>query len=426
MKFLFVSKPLKYAVLGPMYLSRILKDNGVDVRFHVIGQDIKEIIDWKPDFIGCSVMTGSQKEYLAYIRELKKKMDFTSIFGGPHPTYFPKFIEEDGVDYICRGEGEMAILKIIKKPEEKIIFEPLVKDLDKIPFPDRDLLYQDKFHYNYPIKHFIATRGCPYNCPYCYNSANFKMYQGQKWCRIRSVENVIAEIKEVINKYPTELVYFQDDTFIIDKNWILKFCEMYQKEIKLPFHCIVRLNLLDEEIAFNLSRAGCICVRCAAESGNDYVREKILKRKMTKEDIIEGTGFLHKYNITFILQNILGLPQVGLKEDLETLDLNIKCRPTLAWSSIFQPYPGTELGDMFPEVSVDDIGNNFYDDSVLDILEKKQRLRLQKLFGIVSRFSWLRPILPILLNLKLDWLYRKIWQREIKRADKILYRGILK
>ena len=426
MKFLFISKPLKYAVLGPMYLSRILKNNGVDVRFHTIGQDIKEIIDWKPDFIGCSVMTGSQNEYLSYIRNLKKEMDFVSVFGGPHPTYFPKFIKEDGVDYICRGEGERAILKILEKPKEKIVLEPLVENLDQIPFPDRELLFQDKFHYYYPIKHFIASRGCPYDCPYCYNNANVKMYQGQKWFRLRSVENVIAEIKEVVGKYPTKLVYFQDDTFIMNKSWVLEFCRRYKKEINLPFHCIVRLDLLDKEMAFNLSQAGCICVRCAAENGNDYIREKILKKGMSKRNIIEGTKLLHKYKIAFILQNMLGLPQAGLKEDLETLDLNIECKPTLAWSSIFQPYPGTELGDMFPEVSVDDIGNNFYDDSVLDISEKKQRLRLQKLFGIVSRFSWLRPILPILLNLKLDWLYKKLWQREIRRADKILYRGILK
>ena len=206
MKFLFISKPLKYAILGPMYLSRILKNNGVDVRFHTMGEDLKEIIDWKPDFIGCSIMTGSQKEYLSYIRMLKEKFDFTSVFGGPHPTYFPGFSKEDSVDYICQGEGENAILKILEKPKEKIILEPLVENLDEIPFPDRDLLYQDEFHYNYPIKHFIASRGCPYNCPYCYNSANVKMYQGQKWCRFRSPENLIKEIKEVIDKYPTELV----------------------------------------------------------------------------------------------------------------------------------------------------------------------------------------------------------------------------
>ena len=114
-----------------------------------------------------------------------------------------------------------------------------------------------------------------------------------------------------------------------------------------------------------------------------------------------------------------------LKKDIETLDLNIKCRPTLAWSSIFQPYPGTELGALFPNISVDSISDNFYDDTVLNISQRKQRLRLQKLFGLISHFPWLRFFLPVLLNLKLDKLYKKLWQWNNRRADKVLYRGIL-
>jgi len=417
---------MKYEFLGVMYIARVLKDNGVTVKFHTIGQNLDEVISWQPDFVGCSVMTGSQKVYLDYLRMLKKKINFVSVLGGPHPTYFPEVIKEDCVDYICRGEGEKAILKILQKPEERVILEPLIDNLDAISFPDREFLYQEEHHFNNPIKHFIASRGCPYNCPYCYNSANIELYKGQKWVRFRSPENVISEVKEVVSKYPTKFVYFQDDTFIMSKEWILKFCQLYQKEIKTPFHCIVRLDLLDEEIALNLSRAGCVCVRCAVESGNDYVREKILRRRMNRQQIEKGTQLLHKYNIAFVLQNMLGLPQVGLKEDIETLDLNIKCQPTLAWSSIFQPYPGTELGNAFPEISVDDINDNFYDDSILDIPQKKQRLRLQKIFGLICHFPVLRIFLPILLNLKLDTLYKKLWQWNNKRADKILYQGILK
>ena len=426
MKFLFVTKPMQYEFLGPIYLSQVLKNNGVEVKFHTIGEELEDVINWRPDFIGCSVMTGSQKIYLDYLKMLKKKINFVSILGGPHPTYFLDIIKEDCVDYICRGEGEKAILKILEKPEERIILEPLIEDLDTISFPDREILYQDKNHYNNPIKHFIASRGCPYDCPYCYNSANIKLYKGQKWVRFRSPENVIKEVKEVTDKYPTKFTYFQDDIFIINKEWILKFCELYKKEINLPFHCIVRLDLLDEEIASNLSQAGCTCVRCAVESGNDHIRQNVLKRGMTREQILKGAKLLHKYNISFVLQNILGLPQAGLKEDLETLDLNIKCNPTLGWSSIFQPYPGTELGNMFPEISIDDINDNFYDDSILNISEKKQRLNLQKLFGLICCFPVLRIFLPILLNLKLDNFYKKLWKWNNKRADKILYKGILK
>lgn len=426
MKFLFISRPMKYEYLSLMYLSRVLKDHGVEVRLHFMGDDLAPVLDWKPDFIGASVMTGSQKEYLDYFRMLKNKIRFISVLGGPHPTYFPEIVKEDCIDYICRGEGERAILKVLKKPREKVILEPLIENLDEISFPDREILYKDKYYANNPIKHFAASRGCPYNCPYCYNSANVKLYRGQKWVRFRSPQNLIAEVKDVVSKYPTQFVYFQDDTFIMNKKWILEFCNLYKREIKLPFHCIVRLDQLDEEITFQLSQAGCVCVRCAVESGNDYIREKVLRRGMNRQQIVNGTKLLHKYNIAFVLQNILGLPQAGLAEDLETLDLSIKCRPTLGWSSLFQPYPGTELGDMFPEVSIDDINDNFYDNSIMKISQKKERTRLQKLFGFTVQYPYLRPILPILLKLPLDKYYKKIWLWNNKRADKILYRGVLK
>jgi radical SAM superfamily enzyme YgiQ (UPF0313 family) len=426
MKFLFVSKPMKYEHLGFMYISSVLKAAGIETRLYIISSDLKQIIDWQPDFIGCSVMTGSQNYYFDFLRMLKTKMDFLSVVGGPHATYFPDIAKESCVDYACQGEGEKGILKILQKPKEKVILAPLIENLDSIAFPDRAILYQDKYHYYNPIKHFTASRGCPYSCPYCYNSSNVKLYKGQKWFRFRSVANVIDEIKEVVARYPTKFVYFQDDNFIMDKQWVIRFCKLYKKEIRKPFHCVVRLDLLDEEIVSNLSQASCVCVRCAIENGNDYIREKILNRRMTKVQIEKGVSLLRKYKIAFLLQNILGLPQAGLREDLETLDLNIRCRPTLGWSSIFQPYPGTKLGEMFPQISINDINDNFYDNSVLSISQKKQRLRLQKLFGLITHFSFLRPFLPILLNLKLDNLYKKLWQWNNKRADKIIYRGILK
>jgi radical SAM superfamily enzyme YgiQ (UPF0313 family) len=212
----------------------------------------------------------------------------------------------------------------------------------------------------------------------------------------------------------------------MNRDWVFKFCELYKNKINLPFHCIVRLDLLDDEIVSSLSQAGCICVRCAVESGNDYIRENVLKRKMSKAQIENGARLLKKYRIEFLMQNMLGLPNTGLKEDLETLDLNIKCRPTLGWSSLFQPYPGTELGDLFPHILVDQIGENFYNNSILDISQKKQRTRLQRLFGIVVQYPFLRNFLKLLINLPLDSFYKKLWEHNNKRADNDLYRGILK
>jgi len=426
MKFLFVVEPLSYEWLGIMYVSSILKKFRVEVKLFVIGEDVGNILNLKPDFIGYSVLTGSHKNLLKFNRELKQKLDFISVFGGPHPTYFPEMVNEEGVDYIIRGESEEVIETLLAKPKEKIIFGRLPQDLDNIPFPDRELIYEHlpKEKRN-PIKHFITSRGCPFDCPYCYNNAGRKLYPTERWVRFRSPENVISEIEQVIQQYGAKFIYFQDDCFDLNKKWLYSFLKLYRQKISLPFHCIIRLDLLDETTAKQLKEANCMCVRCALECGNDYIRNTVLKRKTSKSQIINATKLLRKYNIKFVLQNMLGLPEGNLKVDFETLKLNIECQPTLGWASIFQPYPGTELGKLFPEITVDRINPNFYDDSPLDIPNKKEICRLQKLFGIIVQYSFVYSFLPILLKLPLDSVYRKLWVLNNKKADKKLYGGVI-
>jgi radical SAM superfamily enzyme YgiQ (UPF0313 family) len=426
MKFLFVVEPISYEWLGIEYVSSTLKKYHVDTKLFVIGEDINDILDWKPDFIGYSLLTGSHRNLLEFNQKLKKRLKFTSVFGGPHPTYFPEMANELGVDYIVRGESEEVLKHLLSKPKEKVIFGKLPENLDALPFPDHSLVYDHvPKERNNPIRHFLAARGCPFSCPYCYNNAGRKLYPGQKWVRYRSPQNVIQEIKEVLKQYGGKYVYFQDDCFDADKKWLNNFLDIYQKEIGLPFHCILRLDLLTEPIVKKLKESNCTAVRCAVESGNDKIRYELLKRQMSREQILKSTKLLRKYDIKFVLQNILGLPGSTLKIDFETLRLNIKCRPTLGWVSIFQPYPGTELGDRFPNLTIEKIKSNFYEESPLNIPYKKELSRFQKLFGITAQFPFLYPFLPLLIKLPLDGLYRKLWVANNKRADDLLYQGII-
>lgn len=426
MKFLFVVKPLSYEWLGIQYVSAALKGAGVETALFTAGDDPDIIAGFKPDFIGYSVLTGDHRYFLDYNSSLKKKLNFTSVFGGPHPTFFPKMADEPGVDYIVRGEAEKSVLKVLGRPKEKVIFEPLPENLDALPFPDRELLYagNPSFSDN-PIKHFIASRGCPFDCPYCYNHINAALYPNQRRLRFRSPDNVISEVETVIRRYPTKFVYFQDDCFDLDHKWLKEFLPAYKQKIGLPFHAIVRLDLLNEEIVKLLKESGCACVRCALESGNDHMRNTVLKRAMSKQQVFDGIELLHKYSIHIVLQNILGLPGSTLETDLETLRVNIQCRPTLGWSSIFQPYPGTELGNLFPETSIDNISASFYDESPINIPHKKEVKRLQKLFGTVVARPALYKLLPLLLKLPLEYLYGKLWRHNNERADKKLYGGII-
>jgi radical SAM superfamily enzyme YgiQ (UPF0313 family) len=425
MRFLFVVEPLSEECpewLGVMYLSSVLKKYNLETKLFVTGENVEEIIAWKPDFIGYSASTGRHRNLQKFNSELKKRINFVSVFGGPHPTYFPEIASDKDIDYIVRGEAEEVIATLLSQPKEKIILGKLPWDLDKIPFPDRDLIYSHKSN---PIRRFIATRGCPFDCPYCYNSAARKLYPGEKWVRFRSPENVLEEIDYVLKQYNGKFVFFQDDCFGMNKPWLEKFLSIYKQKINLPFHCKIRLDSLEENMVKDLKEANCYSVRWALECGNDDVRVKILKRKMTKQQIISGTQLLHKYGIKFMLLNMLCLPETGIETDLETLELNIQCHPTFGWSSIFQPYPGTELSSYFPNITVDKIIPSYFADSPLDISDKKLRVRLQRLFGVITRYPSLRYLLPLLLRLPLDSFYYKLWDWHYDLSNKKLYAGVI-
>ena len=403
MKFLFINKPFIMELLGPMYLSSTIQDLGHETELSLNNEDLEEKVrNFKPDMVGYSIMTGDQDYYDSINRELKRNFDFFSIAGGPHPTFFPEMIYGSSFDAICIGEGENAIKEFIKNPnskktsnfwfkiDEEVIKNPvtnLVSNLDSLPFPDRQMFlkYPEK---DEGIKHFIASRGCPFNCSYCFNESYSKLYKGKgKRVRFRSVDNLLEEVEEAIQASPTRFVYFQDDTFILKQEWIKEFSGKYKDRIGLPFHCHTRANLVNEEIVKDLANAGCYAVHVAAESGDERIRRELLNRKMTDKQIISSMDLFRMYGIKTMLQNILGLPFTTLEDDIKTLELNIRCKPDYAWVSIFQPYPKTKLGERCVQEGVyqgdfSDIGNNFYDQSVIDISHKNERLNLQKLFAI--------------------------------------------
>jgi len=448
MKFLFIVKPFFIEPLGIMYLSSVIKKLGHQVDLITSSEDVDvRMKEFKPDFVFYSIMTGDQDFFDNLNKKLKQGSKFFSIAGGPHPTFFPEILEQSSFDAICIGEGENSIKQFLSNPQSKEIqnfwfktsdrviknnIGDLIENLDEIPFPDRELVFKYSEIKNGPIKHFIASRGCPYNCSYCFNESYSKIYEGKgKRVRFRSVDNLLKEVKEVVESSPTKFVYFQDDTFILDKEWIKEFAEKYSLRIGLPFHCHTRANLVTEEIVSDLKKAGCYSIHIAAESGNEKVRQEILNRQMSNEQIISAVKLFKKYDIKIMLQNILGLPFTTLANDFETLKLNIKCQPDYAWVSIFQPYPKTALGQRCVESGLysgdfSDMNNNFFDGSVIKIENKNEIANLQKLFAIAVKNPdlYYSGVLQKLIELPCDVVkdkFNEIYRSYRKKADGVLY-----
>src|SRR4030042_1037709 len=179
MKILFITQPFVIEPLGIMYLSAQLKKSKHETELITTKEDyIKKIKDWKPDVIAYSVITGSQHDYFKLNNEIKEKFPpIITFMGGPFVTFSPETIEKEKLDIICIGEGEEAITELADKLEKKQDItniknlwvkkngkvyknkvRPLIKNLDKLELPDREIIYKYEEQKNNPIKHFIATR----------------------------------------------------------------------------------------------------------------------------------------------------------------------------------------------------------------------------------------------------------------------------
>jgi radical SAM superfamily enzyme YgiQ (UPF0313 family) len=452
MHVLFVVKEIDNEPQGILLISSLLKQAGHQVSLVVATEQdpVAAAQRLRPDVLGYTVYTGPHTWYLELNRRIRAQLPGVfSIFGGPHPTFFPEMIQQEGVDGLCIGEGEYATLDLMNALERhedgvrltdpaipnwwfrlngEVVRNPLRplltgEELDALPFADRELLYAaHQQSRRTKIKPFITGRGCPYDCAFCFNKAYSDLYGGYgRRFRRRSPENVIRELQEVISQHDVRFVLFMDDTFILQDRWLEEFMSRYRAEIGLPFWCQVRANLVTDEKIMLFKDAGCVSVSFGLEAGNDRLRNAVLNRNMSREEILDAAEILRKHGITFMTNNMLGLPTGTLENDFETLELNAACRPAYANVFLFQPYPKTALGEWAYEHgwmmgSFDDLSGSVSDNTVINFGsegEKQQIENLQKLFALGVEFPWLLPIIRRLIRLprnQIFWLAYKLWK----------------
>ena len=362
--------------LGLSILASIVRQKGYECAIHVVNslEDRTCLLDvigrTKPRVIGFS-STSSQFEVVKQLsKEIKDRYqtDVIQICGGVHPTIFPEaIVEAEALDGIFIGEAEYAFLDFLDKVKlgqhymdvknfaysdngtlVKNDLYPLIEDLDELPFPERHSFGTTCQLLNLKEKSaaFLFTRGCPYQCTFCANHAIAKAYgmKGFK-ARHRSPENCIKEVKEVVDKYGIQIVRIMDDTFGLSKAWTREFCEKYSSEIGVPFGVLLRVNLVNRELMELLKKAGCVHVYSGVESGNDFIRNDVMKRNMTREDIINAFSLYHEYGTRCSSSFVIGVPQDTEETIWDSVNLNRILRPTKTRANIFFPYKGTVLGD---------------------------------------------------------------------------------
>lgn len=406
---------------GPMILSAILRQRGHVTTLGILQKEdvMEKIFSWKPDILAYSMMTVDMEDMKVFNDSLREKAKIFTLLGGVHPTFDRSCIDDPGIDAICVGEGDEAIVDVVERLENggnltgipniltssgsPLILRNLVKDLDAIPFMDRELIYSYPEMANFGIKGIWTSRGCAFPCPYCHNNRYNELVKDKgKAVRRRSVDSIIKEVKELVADYRVDFVRVQDDGFVYKvDDWLKEFAEKWSSEIAIPFYCSVRADVIKEDTVFYLKKAGCFSVSMSIEAADNDVRNRMLRRKVTRQQLENAIEIFKKSKINVYTNTILGLPFTSFKHDIDSLDFNIKVQPAMADFTIFMPFPGTDLGDYCREVGAYIPDANPIDYGLKNISplncfsdkEKEAQYNLCELAICAVRFPWLRNLI---------------------------------
>jgi anaerobic magnesium-protoporphyrin IX monomethyl ester cyclase len=440
----FVEDVLRFSIpLGITGVAACLRQAGHQVGVFVAGNALEAMIDrlsaFRPDAVAFSVISGSHKGYYAIAERLKERLGVTTIWGGPHPTFFPEMIEQSFADVVCVGEGEDALCKLAAAFDaegrlptcvpnlwlkqggvvHKNPVGPRQRALDDLPWPARDL-YWDQFPIlrRHGIKHFLAHRGCPYRCTYCFNEGYNTIYREQAGDKqvmsSRSPDSIVDEILWTRRQVPLKMVSFVDDVFTINRRWTLAFAEAYARRCRIPFSVNARFDNVDAELVAALADAGLTLVYAGVESGDEHIRNTVMQREMTEQSMHDAAALYRRHGVRLLTENVLGAPGETYARAKETLRVNAEIAPTIANASIFAPYPKLEMTRYAIEHgwfdgNFDSLNDNYYHGSVLRFpseRDKRRIINLRCFFSLLSHYPRLLPLVEPLLDVEPNALYR--------------------
>jgi len=387
---------------GLLYLGTLLEEKNVDVKIidakvyceHHLPDFIKggdrhgffdyiengllnEIDQFKPNMVGVGCLFSMSFTGLKIISE-KIKGRFPNIpivIGGIHPTTFPAEILEkyDFIDYVIIGEGENAMVELVEnmdkkgniskmdgiafRKDEKVQLNPkkiFQQDINEWPFVDYDLLKMDDYKRdtsdwyspnNIPINQpysMLTSRSCPNQCTFCCTH----LVHGKR-IRFRTPENVLEEMEQAYYKNNVRYFTFIDDNLTFNRARTVEiFKGIIDRKMKIQFDTAggIAIKSLNQEVVDIMVEAGMVKVNLAIESGSEFIRNKIMKKKLKTEKIYEISEACAKHKKLFITGYfVLGYPE----ETLETIEETFNLIKKVALDSIAlyyaMPYPGTEL-----------------------------------------------------------------------------------
>jgi len=379
-----------------------------------------DLQEFKPDYLVVNVASTTLENDLSVLQVAKDILpNITTIVKGAHflTSNTDVLYKYRTLDLVIVGEAEITLKEILKGKDYSKIKglcyrdgfvakftgkRPFIQDLDKLPFPARHLVNNDLFKRpdNNKVQAIIkVSRGCPHHCFFCLATP----VSGAK-VRVRSVENIIAEIKECVETYKITNFLFWADLFNADREWTMDLCEkIIESGLEITWSSNTRADTADDEMAELMYQSGCRLVSIGVESGSQYILDKIGK-KITIDEIRDTVKIFKRAKIKVYNYFVIGLPWDDEDTVEDTIDFAIELDSDFVSFYTATPLPGTRFCKYALEKSLLDEKSSFegaYFEPVVNthFLTKERILELHK--QAIKRF-YLRPmfILRSILNIR--------------------------
>ena len=406
-----------------MYLASIAESCGFEAIIRDYSQggnfetDLKEI---QPNYLVANIATPTFQSDMMAVKQAKEIVPnlCTIVKGAPFLTYNANTIYENPfIDYVIIGEPELTLKDILDGvPNSEILgicyrenFQPVknekrpfIENLDILPFPARHLV--DNSIYRRPDNGKVqavvkVARGCPFHCFFCLATP----VSGSK-VRVRSAENIVAELKECVEKYNIRNFLFWSDIFNLNREWTIELCQkIIESGLKITWSSNTRADTMDEELAKIMYKSGCRLVSIGVESGSQMMLDKIGKGT-TLDEIRNTVKILKKNKIKIYNYFVIGLPWETEETVEETIKFAIELDSNFISFYTATPLPGTKY---FAYAMLNKLveGNLDFRSAYYEPTVRSESLSKERIFELhkqaVKRF-YLRPkfILKTLLSLR--------------------------
>ncbi len=331
---------------------------------------IGHLAAFKPDMVGVTCMFTSREPNTIAVCETVRQHDraLPLVVGGLHPSIYPeRFVQHGWADFVIIGEGEWRIVKLIDCLERGVLpdFDGVtfksgdeiktvpastkIMDLDEIPIPDRTMVDMERyFAIDTPFAPFsaqqrvgqiLATRGCPFECNFC-SSVQF---WGRK-VRTRSVNNILAEVRDLVDNYGVREIQFVDDNLTAKRSFARELF-IRLKEFGISF-CTpngLYMDSLDDELIDLMAASGAYQLTFAIESASKRVLKDIIRKNVPLDRIQELVDSAHRHDISVHGTFLVGSIGETRDEIMHTLHYPFTVGFDSVSFFIVNPLPGSPL-----------------------------------------------------------------------------------